>query len=214
MRRLLWSTCIGVLGLVVLSGARAELVIYRCTDAAGAVTVQNDQRCPTGSRQERRVIDDAPVAPPPPAPVPPPAPPPMPPTLAPLQPVVDTPAADPMPAAVAAPPVELVPPPALFQCRTWNDELYLTERDTPARRCAPLRTRGLAGGGGVGAACEERQDRCEPVAEAALCERWRERLTIAQGAERFGMPTREGETARDVERIERLLAQSTCAATQ
>ena len=37
--------------------AHADLVIYRCTDASGAVTVQNDQRCPAGSREERRVID-------------------------------------------------------------------------------------------------------------------------------------------------------------
>ncbi|OHE84098.1 MAG: hypothetical protein A2190_12310 [Lysobacterales bacterium RIFOXYA1_FULL_69_10] len=193
---------IGVLAVVAAPTARADLVIYRCTDASGAVTVQNDQRCPAGSRQERRVIDDAPVSPPPP---PPPAPA--------IEPVAPVPAVAIVEAAPEPPPVELLPPPPLFQCRTWNDEPYLTERDTPARRCAPLRTVGLAGGAGAGAACEEREDRCEPVADDALCERWRERLQNAQGAERFGVPAREGESARDVGRVEQLLAASTCAAS-
>ena len=199
------TVCIGVFASAAVPVVGADLVIYRCTDVSGAVTVQNDQRCPVGSREERRVIDDAPTAPPPPPPQNPPAPAPVPEPPAPVvAPVIE---AAPEPAAA----IELEPPPPLFQCRTWNDEMYLTERDTPARRCAPLRTVGLAGGTGSGAACEEREDRCKPVAEDALCERWRERLQNAQGAERFGVPAREGETARDVPRIEQLLAGSTCA---
>lgn len=192
--------CIGILAMTAAPTAHADLVIYRCTDASGAVTVQNDQRCPAGSREERRVIDDVPVAPPPPTPVP---------DIEPVAPVVAAPIVE---AAPEPPPVELLPPPPLFQCLTWNKEPYLTERETPARRCAPLRTVGLAGGTGAGAACEEREDRCEPVPDDALCERWRERLRNAQGAERFGVPAREGESARDVGRIEQLLAASTCAA--
>lgn len=193
---------IGMLAWVGSTAARAELVIYRCTDASGAVTVQNDQRCPSGSREERRVMEDVPASPPPPPPSPPV------PAITPVVPAVAAPAAE---AAPEPPPVELSPPPPLFQCRTWNDELYLTERETSARRCAPLRTVGLAGGAGAGAACEEREDQCVAVPDDALCERWRERLQSAQGAERFGVPAREGETAADVARIEQVLATSTCA---
>ena len=142
--------------------AHADLVIYRCTDASGAVTVQNDQRCPAGSREERRVIDDVPVAPPPPTPVP---------DIEPVAPVVAAPIVE-----AAPPPVELLPPPPLFQCLTWNKEPYLTERDTPARRCAPLRTVGLAGGTGSHRSSRSSQAAPAPVPPASP--------TVRNGAQR------------------------------
>lgn len=46
---------LALLGLAVGAGAQ-ETVIYRCTDAKGAVTLQNDRPCPAGSRQEKRVM--------------------------------------------------------------------------------------------------------------------------------------------------------------
>ena len=55
--------CIGILAMTAAPTAHADLVIYRCTDASGAVTVQNDQRCPAGSREERPMATDAPDAP-------------------------------------------------------------------------------------------------------------------------------------------------------
>ncbi|QOY62923.1 hypothetical protein INQ40_01025 [Lysobacter sp. H21R4] len=39
--------------------AQYAVVIYRCTDASGAVSVQNDVPCPKGSQQQRRVIETA-----------------------------------------------------------------------------------------------------------------------------------------------------------
>src|SRR5690606_8957723 len=40
-------------------------VIYRCTGADGAVTIQNDTPCPAGSKQEIRRIQALPSTPPP-----------------------------------------------------------------------------------------------------------------------------------------------------
>jgi len=49
--------------------ASARTVIYRCVAADGAVTLQNDAKCPKGSRQHKRVMPTptAPAAPSPPA---------------------------------------------------------------------------------------------------------------------------------------------------
>ena len=43
--------------------AQDNVVIYRCTDSFGALTVQNNVPCPKGTRQERRVIDVPPAMP-------------------------------------------------------------------------------------------------------------------------------------------------------
>ncbi len=188
----------------------AALVIYRCTDATGAVTLQNDVPCPRGHRQERRVIDDAPRPPPTAAPVSAP----VAPVVLPAQPVEAAagPAAAPAitgPAATEALPGEAsatprVPPAPLFQCRTWDGVDFLTEDATPAERCAPLRTLSLDGRSqGAGSACEYRQDRCTPVADDALCERWQayvQQVRLDEGV---------GTTGR-AERLERQRADSTC----
>ena len=36
--------------------ASRQVVIYRCTDAAGHVTIQNDLACPKGTRQQRQTL--------------------------------------------------------------------------------------------------------------------------------------------------------------
>ena len=47
--------------------AQHKVVIYRCTDASGALTVQNDVPCAKGSKQDKRVIEAAPSVATPPA---------------------------------------------------------------------------------------------------------------------------------------------------
>ena len=192
--------------------ADAALVIYRCTDASGAVTLQNDVPCPRGHRQERRVIDDAPrppAAPPSAAPVSAP----VAPMVLPAQPVEAAagPAAKPVIAPTAtealageASATPRLPPVPLFQCRTWDGVDFLTEDATPAERCAPLRTLSLDGRSqGAGSACEYRQDRCTPVADDALCEHWQayvQQVRLDEGV---------GTTGR-AEGLERQRAVSTC----
>ena len=101
----------------------AGVVIYRCTDAFGALTVQNDVPCPKGSRQKKQIIQ---------------APPPMPAYRPPARvaPVAVAPPVAPAPpagnAATAAPSAPVIadadrlPPPALFQCNTYDNDSYLS----------------------------------------------------------------------------------------
>jgi hypothetical protein len=44
---------LGLAGLLQTASAQS-VVIYRCTDASGALTIQNGTPCPKGSKQERR----------------------------------------------------------------------------------------------------------------------------------------------------------------
>ena len=57
MRRWLMTTLL----LGVATAAHGQVVIYRCTDASGALTIQNNTPCPKGSTQQRRVVEAAPV---------------------------------------------------------------------------------------------------------------------------------------------------------
>src|SRR5690606_32166603 len=51
-----------------MARAQNAPVIYRCTDASGAVTIQNDTPCPAGSKQQIRKVEALPSTPPPPSP--------------------------------------------------------------------------------------------------------------------------------------------------
>ena len=186
--------------------AQDRTTIYRCTDASGALTVQNDQPCPAGHRQEIQVID-----------VPPPLP-------------AHVPREEVMPEVVAAeeamlqaaieaavpPPVapgDRVAPPALYQCTTWENTIFLTEDDTPAERCAPIRIVGLDGRPrpGLGAACQTMHDTCEAVPEDTLCEAWRRRVDEAEFRWKFAGALAEDPKRIEYERLAATLANSTCA---
>lgn len=188
--------------LVPSAGARNSVVIYRCTDAAGALTIQNDVPCPAGTRQQREVIE-SPLPPLTPAYVPPaPEPPPQPISASRED-------ARPEPAAEA----ERRPPPALYQCRTWADDGYLTDDSTPKERCAPLQTVGIGGapGVGAGAACEMVVDTCEQVPAEGLCEGWQRRLREAEAALRFGRYESRQAAEAEIERVARIGSQSSCS---
>jgi hypothetical protein len=57
-----------VLAVLAPRAPAQQITIYRCTDASGAVAIQN-MACPKGSRQQKRSVQTP--APPPPRPVPP-----------------------------------------------------------------------------------------------------------------------------------------------
>lgn len=201
----------GILGGVSSPApAQDSVVIYRCTDASGELTVQNDQPCPKGSRQERRVIESDPVPAMPPAPPSPASIPAAPEPVGPLVPLAPMPQAA---AAVvdAAPPPEAGEPPPLFACRTWDGRRYLHVDGSPPERCAPLRTQGLDGSrtGGAGAACEVRRDTCEAVPPEDLCDQWAVRLRDAEADLQFGRGD-AGTVAALVERVRNVIAGSHC----
>lgn len=212
-------TCLPIvalaLGFAAPAAAQDAVVIYRCTDASGAVTVQNDVRCPKGSRQERRVIETA---------APPPYTPPVEPATPPPEPAAPTPAEPtPAPVVIEAPPpgtpsdariplAERTPPPPLFACKTWNRDEYFSDSTTPAQRCAPMQTTGLGGdpAQGAGAACMVVSDFCQPVPEAALCESWRDHLIRSEAIVEFDRAQDPDAAAAELERIRTIVAHSTC----
>lgn len=173
------SALLALLALAVAASggvAQNEIVIYRCVDAAGAVTLQNDVPCPKGSQQTVRRVAPLPVRAPPPTVVVPAVP-------------AAPPAAAPAPAvADVAPPVVRSAPPPLFRCRTWDDRDYLGDSGEPPATCVPLQTVGIDGSPSLaaGSACEMRRDACEPVPAEQLCTAWKKRVDEAEFRWKFG----------------------------
>ena len=203
--RLLLPACwLAVVPAVPAHAQSHQVVIYRCTDAVGNVTLQNDVACPAGTRQHRQVID---------------APPPLP---------AYVPRQERMPAIVAQeeahadaamkqalpPPVpaaERAPPPALFQCSTWDQLVYLTVETTPRESCAPLQVVGIDGRSRPGAsACEKVVDQCAAVPEEDLCRAWRRRVDEAEFRWKFAGAKADDARRLEYEQLEAVYANSTC----
>jgi len=196
-----------LLGVVALLGCASsgatDVVIYRCTDAFGALTVQNDVPCPKGTRQQKQVIH-----PPPPMPAYRPVAEPLPPVpvLAPAS----TPAAEPEPAPIAD--SERLPPPALYQCNTYDHDSYLSEDATPEPRCVRMETTDLSGtadnSGGV--ACEMVTDQCQRIADGGACAAWKQRLREAEAAWKFARADAADANRAEYERVQKIVHDSTC----
>lgn len=196
-----------VLGAAIAPASRAgDVVIYRCTDASGALTLQNAP-CPKGMKQEQRTLPGVNTVPMAPAgPAAPPAAAQRPPA-APSSPTTREPA----PAAPAADAPRL-PPPVLFQCTTYDKDTYVTEDSEPASRCVALRTTGLDGNpqGGAGQACEVVRDTCARVPDGALCDAWRKRRDETEVAWRFARRENVDRNRAEYERVARILSESDC----
>lgn len=182
--------------------AQDGMTIYRCVDAAGAVTLQNDVPCPQGSTQTIRKVGALPTLSAPQAAASPPRP------------------AAPKPAAAAAavplpvqpaPPTKRGPPPPLFQCRTWDDRDYLGDTETPPAACVPLQTVGIDGSStlAAGQACEMRRDACIPVPAEQLCAAWKKRMDEAEFRWKFG-GSRNDDRKAEFDRATRVYRDSTC----
>lgn len=188
--------------------ARAGVVIYRCTDASGSVTVQNDTPCPKGSKQTRRVLDTPSPSAPPPAYV-------ETPSVAP-EPVVPVPEPEPKPvAATPAPTIpddERLPPPPIFECTTFDNDHYLSDDGTPSERCVGLEITGIGDGAapGVGAACQKTMDTCQRVPDGAACDAWKRREREARATLMFGKAEDKDKNETEYERVQRVVTESTC----
>jgi hypothetical protein len=202
--------------------------IYRCTDALGRVTLQNDTPCPEGTRQEVQSVE-----PPTPMPTYVPREDRMPDIVAAeraadaaaiaaaVQSAAAAPAATPAPAVAnaadgaaadaKAAPAEPGPPPALYACRTWDDADYLTEDAKPAERCAPLQVVGMDGiARADAAACEKTVDQCAAVPAEGLCQAWRRRVDEAEFRWKFAGAKQDDDRRREYELLEATLAHSDC----
>ena len=211
MRSAIALACALLLLAIDSMPARAGVVIYRCTDANGAVTVQNDTPCPKGSKQTRRVLETPPPSAAPayveaPAVVPDPVP-------APPPPAPEPPAPAPDPASAAAQPDgERLPPPPLFECTTFDNDHYLSDDGTPSERCAPLEISGIGDGAapGVGAACQKTTDTCQRVPDGAACDAWKRREREARATLMFGKAEDKDRNQAEYERVQRIVTESTC----
>lgn len=193
------------------SAHAAEVTIYRCTDASGALTLQNSP-CPKGMKQEARTmqgVNTVPMAPTSPATAAP-----VPATVAPSTPAA-TPAKESAVATAAPAPADdrRLPPPVLFQCTTYDKDSYVTEDVVPASRCVAMRTVGLDGNpqSGAGQACEVVRDTCARVPDGALCDAWQKRRDETEVAWRFARPENVEKNRAEYERVVRILAGSSCA---
>ncbi len=193
---------------VIPAYAQRHVVIYRCTNASGALTIQNDEPCPKGSKQQKTTID---------------VPPPMP---------TYESRAQRMPRIVAAekkqeaqrieqevqaalpPPVpeeDRKPPPPLFECTTWDKQTYLSEQETPPQRCVPIQVVGLNGVVNAAAqACRYTTDTCTPVPEDALCRGWQSRVNEAKFRAHFAGQSGSENRQLDYETMAAMLRNSTC----
>lgn len=210
-----WIACV----LVAFACAPAtpavaqQVVMYRCTDARGVVTLQNDTPCAKGTKQEKRLVDTVATAAPfpmiAPAPVtrPTPAPAmvaaqPAAPSASPVLPLPDT----------ATPPAERLPPPPLYQCNTVENDSYLSDTPDPKPRCVRVDTVGIDGSQqlGAGAACSMVYDQCQRVPDNAACPAWRKRVNEAQAAWTYARADMAAQAKADYERIARVVAETTC----
>lgn len=205
----------GLLAAAALPALAQDVIIYRCTDAAGGLAIQN-LPCPKGTQQQKKRIPALQTAPAyvppaaPPAPAPTPSPSPTPPAPAATQ----TAAAPPAPVQAPATEAPRLPPPALFECTTRDNDRYLSEDEQAATRCLPLRTTGLDGNpqGGAGQACEVVSDRCARVPDGAACDAWSRRLREAESHWRFALPEHAEQRRLDYERLRRIVEESRCGA--
>ena len=191
------------------------MVIYRCTDASGAVTVQNDTPCPKGGKADATRARHAAAT------------------------GGDTghvegaghrpgsgngaaaragTATDASRAcarsasARAQPDGERLPPPPLFECTTYDNDHYLSDDGTPSERCAPLEVTGIGDGSapGVGAACQKQVDTCQRVPDGAACDAWKRREREARASLMFGKAEDKDKNQAEYERVQRIVTESTC----
>lgn len=188
-------------------------VIYRCTGADGAVTIQNDTPCPAGSKQEIRRIQALPSTPPPAATQTAPAeavfvPPPLADFVqvaGPQEEAIIAPDRPALPDARRIADAARLPPPPIFRCETWDKDSYISEDPAPKPRCVSLDT------GGVGQACEMKYDICARVGDNGACDGWKRRQREIESTWRHARGGDRGALQEEFARVTRILTDSTCA---
>ena len=201
--------CLILILLLASASAQAgEIVFYRCTDAAGALTVQN-MPCPKGTQLQSKKVMQAVQSLPPPPPLASPAPAALPQLIAAPAPAAAIPEPPRATAVATAPPVPL---PELFQCRTREGQNYFSETSEQPSRCVTMQVTGLDGNPNTGAgdACEVVRDTCAAVDPAQLCATWQQWVNEAESEWRFAAASQAEALQKKHQRLQSLLAGSDC----
>ncbi|MEO6155247.1 MAG: hypothetical protein ABIP16_05920 [Thermomonas sp.] len=205
MRR--WIVLLAML-LCTHAALAQDTIFYKCTDAKGAVSMQNGTPCAAGMKQETRHIGEVRTVPVPPKKTSVEA--------TPEAPVygdfvlVSGPNMKRTPAPESA---ELPAPPPLFQCRTWDGDDFLGEAETPPPRCVPLQVVGIDGSQqlGMGSACEMRDDTCTAIPDEGLCDAWFRRLDEAEFKRNYASDDNRGERQGAFDAIDAKVKASRCS---
>ena len=147
----------------------STVTVHRCTDAHGQVTLQDDP-CPPGSREQTREMT-RPKDPPKSA-MPAPA-------------IASTPAPAPLLQDERYAPPELIPPPPMYRCISYDGIERFSENYDPNPRCEPIvlyypypnqltPTQKLA--------CRWVEDSCVRLSDRAACARWKTMRIEAKSA--------------------------------
>lgn len=134
------------------------VVVHRCTDAKGRVTLQ-DEPCPKGSQSESREMT-RPKDPPKSRPIPVLAPP------------IDALPDEPAPSRRR----ELIPPPPMYRCTSYDGNERFSESYDPNPRCEPLvlyypYPNNLTPAQAL--SCRWVEDSCVRLSDSAACARWK-----------------------------------------
>jgi hypothetical protein len=163
MRRFVLAS-LAIFLFAVGPAATQDITVYRCQDAGGRITLQ-DEPCAAGQSQtERRMTR-------PQDPVP--------------RPVRDDddgpPAADAPPGDPPSEPLPY-PPPPLFQCTDYDGEVRYSEAYDPNTRCVPLSVLGfdVRGSAQGAASCRWVSESCLRMDDGSACDQFRARLKVAR----------------------------------
>ncbi|MFZ2752165.1 MAG: hypothetical protein WAZ48_01850 [Lysobacteraceae bacterium] len=191
------ASALTALALCSPARAQSDITIYRCVDAIGAITLQNDVPCPKGSQQTLRKVGVLPTLP-------------VPPTAT-IKPQAAAPTPPPVPATPVPEPLARTAPPALFQCRTWDERDYLGDSAEPPATCAPVQSVGIDGSTelAAGTTCEMRQDTCVAVPAEQLCVSWKKRVDEAEFRWKIGGGRNDDRKA-EFDRLSKVYRESTC----
>lgn len=211
MRKAVAIAVVGIALLLALAPRAASAqatVFYKCTNAKGEVSMQNGTPCAPGMKQEVKRIGEVKTVPVPAQRPATEAPPPTP-VYGEFV-LVSGPNMKRKPAPEAA---GLPPPPALYQCKTWEGDTYFGETDAPEPRCVALQVTGIDGSSnlGAGSACEMKQDDCTATPAEQLCEAWLRRLDEAEFKLKYAGRDNEAERKSALEAIDAKVKASNCS---
>lgn len=188
--RILIPASLAIFLFAVGPAATQDITVYRCQDAGGRVTLQ-DEPCSAGQSQtERHMVRPTDPAPRPAAVDrdPPPA---------------DEPPVEPLPAPLP------YPPPALFQCTDYDGGVRFSENYDPETACVPLAVMGYdMRGAAQPAACRWVTESCLRLDDDSACGQFKARLRQARSDALHAFSDTAAYRKSEVIRLERIVDES------